>query len=252
MADNDGWIPLHYSARNGSYELLSFSVEMETDINLKTNDGSNCLHIALLYGYLNLCKALKDKHNFDVHVPDDGGWAALHYSARNGSYELLTYFAEMEADINLKTINGNTCLHLAALDGHLDLCKTLIEKHNLDVHMADNDGWTALHFSARNGNYELLKYFVDMRSDVDLKTIDGKNCLHIAARNGHLSLCQLLKDKHNFELHMADSDGWTPIHYAASRVSYKLAIFFAIWKMIFTSKQMMQAIVFLLQHLVDI
>ena len=227
MTDNDGWTALHYSARNGNYELLTFFAEIETNIYLKTNDGSNCLHIAALYGYLNLCKALKDKHNFDVHLPDNDGWAALHYSARNGSYELFTYFAEMEADINLKTINENNCLHLAALDGHLNFCKTLIEKHNFDVHMADNDGWTALHFSTKNGSYELLKYFVDMGSYVDLKTVDGKNCLHIAALNGHLSLSQLLKDKHNFEIHMADDDGWTPLHYAASSGSYKLVTFFA-------------------------
>ena len=119
--------------------------------------------------------------------------------------------------------------------------------------MADNEGWTTLHFSAKNGSYELFKYFVDMGSCVHLKTVDGKNCLHTAALNGNLSLCQLLKDKRNFHVHMAGNDGWTPLHYAASSSNYKLVCFFLlVWKMIFTPKQMMEEIVFLLQHLVDI
>ena len=96
MADNDGWTAFHYSSKNGSYELF-ITVPQR-------NDGSNCLHIAALYGYLNLCKAFKDKHDFDVHVADNDGWAALNYSEKNGSYELFTYFAEMETDISLKTI----------------------------------------------------------------------------------------------------------------------------------------------------
>ena len=97
----------------------------------------------------------------------------------------------------------------------MNIYKTFTEKHNFDVDMADNKGWTTLHFSAKNGSYELFKYFVDMGSYVHLKTVDGKNCLHTAALNGNLSLCQLLKDKHNFEVHMANNDGWTPLHYAA-------------------------------------
>ena len=104
MVDNDGWTAFHYSSKNGSYKLFKFFADMETDIYLKRNDGSNCLHIAALYGYLNLCKAFKDKHDFDVHVTDNDGWAALNYSEKNGSYELFTYFAEMETDISLKTI----------------------------------------------------------------------------------------------------------------------------------------------------
>ena len=90
----------------------------------------------------------------------------------------------MENNIDLKTIDDNDCLHIAALSGHLHLCTTFIYNCNFDVHMADNDGWTALHFSARNGSYELITIFTYLGSNINLKKNDGSNCLHIAALYG--------------------------------------------------------------------
>ena len=224
--DNEGFTALHYSASNGSYELVKYFVDFGIDIDLKTNNGSNCLHIAALHGHLDLCKIFVDKHKFDLHVVDNEGYTALHYSACGGSYELVKYFANMGSDAELKSNSGFNCLHIAALNGHLNLCKTLIDKNNVDVQMAGNKGWTALHFSAKKGSYELLTYFSDLGIDIDLKTNLGRNCLHIAAINGHLNLCKTLIDKHNFDIHMADNEGFTALHYSARNGSYELVTYF--------------------------
>ena len=226
-ADKNGWTALHYSARYGSYELFRYFADMGVDIYLKNNDGWNCLHIAALYGHLNLCKILIDKHNFDKDTADKNGWTALHYSASYGSYELFRYFADMGVDIYLKGNDGMNCLHIAALYGHLNLCKILIDKHNFDKDTADKNGWTALHYSASYGSYELFRYFADMGVDIYLKSNNGRNCLHIAARCGHLNLCKILIDKHNFDKHMADKDGYTALHYSARYGSYELFRYFA-------------------------
>lgn len=121
-------------------------------------------------------------------MSDDEGWTVSHYCARYGSDESLNFFVDLGAVINLKTNDGKNCLHIAALYGHLDLSKTLIEKHFFDVTMTDKEGWTALHHSARNGSHELVTYFVDMGTDINLKTSTGESCLHIAVRHRHLNL----------------------------------------------------------------
>ena len=227
VADNCGWTALHHSAKNGSLELFTFFVDIGTDINLKTNDGRNCLHIAALFGHLRLCKTLVDKHNFDVCTTDNEGWAALHHSVENGSYELVTYFAEIETNINLRTNNGKNCLHIAVLKGHLNLCKIILHKYNFDLKTADDCGWSALHYSAKNGSYELLKYFVDRGTEINQKTNDGRNCLHIAAKNGYLNLCKTLVEKHDFDVCMADNDGLAAIHHSVLNGSDELVTYFA-------------------------
>ena len=222
IADKHGWAALHFSSRNGSYELVKFFADKGININLKTNDGWNCLHIAALHGHLNLCKTLIDKHNFDIHIADNLGWTTLHLSSRNGIYELVKFFVGKGTVINLKTSSGTNCLHIAALNGHLNLCKTLIDIHNLDIHTANNAGWTAIHFSSKGGDYEIFNYFADRVPDVYLKTNDGKNCLHIAAIQGHVKLCKALIDNHDFDVHVVDDDGWTVLHCAAENGSFDL------------------------------
>ena len=226
MGDNNGLTPLHCSAVNGSYELVKYFVGIGTDIHLKTNAGANCLHIAAQRGHLSLCKKLTDKHNIDVNMGDNNGLTPLHWSAVNGSYELVKYFDGTEIDIYLKTNHGRNCLHIAAKQGHLKLCKKLLDKQNFDVNMGDNDGYTALHWSAVNGSYELVEYFVGMGTDIHHKANDGRNCLHIAAQVGHLNLCEKLLHKHNFDANKCDNYGYTPLHWSAMNGSYELLKYF--------------------------
>ena len=227
MTDNERWTAVHCSAESGNTELVAFFADMGADIHLKTNDGRNCLHIAALEGHLNLCKMLINKHEVDANVADKRGWTAIHFSAKSGNNELLTYFADIGTDIHLKTNDGRNCLHIAALEGHLNLCKMLINKHEVDANVADKRGWTAIHFSAKSGNNELLTYFADIGTDIHLKTNDGRNCLHIAALKGHLNLCKMLIDKHMVALYMANNEGCTAVHYSVQSGNYELVAYFA-------------------------
>ena len=221
MNDHYGWTALHYSVSSGNYQLVKHFAETGIDINIKTNDGSNCLHIAAGSGNLYICKTLINKHNFDVQMNNHYGWNALLSSAISGSYELVKYFADTGIDINHKTNDGRNCLHVAAEYGHLILCKTLINKHKFDVKMVDNNGRTALHYSVMSGSYQLIEYLADLGTDITLESKNGKNCLHVAAEHGHLSLWEILINKHNFDVQKADNNGWTALHLSARNGIYQ-------------------------------
>ena len=251
-ADN-GRSPLHFCAQSGSYELLmyfaikrtNFSNIKDTElvscdedlsfrqafidelysVHMTDHEGSNCLHIAALYGHLNLCRLLINKHKLDVHVANSKGWAALHCSVQDGSIDLFNLFADMTTDVHLKTGDGFNCLHIAALYGHLNLCKTLVNKHNFDVDMTANNGWSSLHISVVNGSYELVNFFTDMGANIHLKTNDGKNCLHIAALHGHLNLCKMFLDNYKFDVHMSDNNEWRPLHFSAKNGNFELFLY---------------------------
>ena len=85
LADHKGWMQFHHHAKNGNHQEIKFLADMGINIHLTTIDGENCLHIAALYGHLNLCKTLISDHNFNVHITDNEGFTALHQSACNGS-----------------------------------------------------------------------------------------------------------------------------------------------------------------------
>ena len=156
LTGNHGCTALHYSAKNGNYELVRFVNDMGMDNHLKVNFGRSCLHISPPHGHSSLCKALIDKHNFDVHMPDNDDWTALHYSARNDSHELVTLFADTVKDVHLTNNSGWNCFHIAALYGHWSPCKALIYNLKFDSGVTDYDGWTVIHYAARNCSFLLM------------------------------------------------------------------------------------------------
>ena len=241
MTADSGRLPLQFCVQSGSYELLMYFAGKGTNfsnikdselvscdevlrysVHMTDHEGFNCLHIVALNGHLNLCRLLINKHKLDVHVANSQVWTAVHCSVQNDSKDLVNLFADMITDVHLKTNDGSNCRHIAALHGHLNLCKALVNKHNFDVDITENDGWSSLHFSVLNGSYELVNFFTDMGANIHLKTNDGKNCLHIAALNGHLNLCKMFLDNHKFDVHVSDYNEWRPFHFSAKNGNFEL------------------------------
>ena len=44
------------------------------------------------------------------------GFAAIHFAAFNGNIEMAQMLMEQQADYELKSIRGETCLHYAAMN----------------------------------------------------------------------------------------------------------------------------------------
>ena len=49
--------------------------------------------------------------------------------------------------------------HLAAFEGHLEICKWYV-KNIGKVNSTNDDGWTAVHFAANNGQVEIFNYLL--------------------------------------------------------------------------------------------
>ena len=109
-------------------------------------------------------------------------------------------------DVYGRKKDNTTCLHIAALNGQLNLCKMLLENYNADIQIKSNDEETALHCAAHNGDVELFQYLVEKGSDVYSKKKDNLSCFQIAASHGHLNLCKMLLQNYNFDIALKDSD----------------------------------------------
>jgi hypothetical protein len=116
-------------------------------------------------------------------------------------------------------------LHVAALDGRLDLIKLLVKigGQALLLHQLKESG-TCLHVACTNGNLEVVKFLVDAGGETLLLQPTessvahgiGISCLHYAAMSGHLNLVKFLVHAGGKKLlHMADQDGLTCLHVAA-------------------------------------
>ena len=99
-----------------------------------------------------------------------------------------------------------TCLMIAALNGHLAICRLLIDK-GAQLEAKNIDDWTPLHYAAFQGHVEIVRLLCDRGADVEARSIYGRTSLHYATMNGHISIIKELIDERNAEVNARDNRG---------------------------------------------
>ncbi len=111
---------------------------------------------------------------------DDRGEPALIYALHNERFEAADVLANWPAtDIEAENKEGQTALMVAAYQGRLKLCETLLER-GAEVSHA---GWTALHFAASSGQLEVAQLLIEHSAYIDALSPNGTTPLMMAARH---------------------------------------------------------------------
>lgn len=109
-----------------------------------------------------------------VRTPDNFGFTALHYAARNGHHTICELLIHVGAEVNAQTRSGKaTPLHKAAVTGKFDIIKLLINNNACPM-IQDADGQTLLHRAAENKHKQVVDYLLQKHPNLqDVK--DNKN-----------------------------------------------------------------------------
>lgn len=101
----------------------------------------------------------------DIEMANRHGHTNLMIASYRGHAHIVKYLLNLEADVNRKSLKGNTALHDCAEGGSLDIIKMLI-KHGARMDV-DHCGMTPLHAAAVTG-YGKTKSFIDPRLVVQM------------------------------------------------------------------------------------
>ncbi|MBV8890071.1 MAG: ankyrin repeat domain-containing protein [Alphaproteobacteria bacterium] len=90
--------------------------------------------------------------------------------------------------------NERTALHIAAINGNLQIVAILIKAHaKLDI--KDKLGNTPLHYAAERNQVETAQLLLDVGAAVDPENRDGRTPLMLAASRGNIEVVQALLAK---------------------------------------------------------
>ncbi|EFO61036.1 Kinase, NEK [Giardia lamblia P15] len=198
------WTPLMHAAAAGDIEAVKMHL---SDKDKKNSDGETALIIAARAGHKDIVELLDP-------IDEDGVTALMRAAERNDlatARALLPLQGGMNMTGRVKIagwniING-TALMVAALKGHTEIARLLVEKEG---GMSDSNGWTALMVAAKRGHPDCVKLLLEKEGGM---SDSGRwTALMRAAQEGHPDCVELLLEK---EGGMSTSGGWTALMSAA-------------------------------------
>ncbi|KAM3328934.1 hypothetical protein ACQJBY_026184 [Aegilops geniculata] len=158
-------------------------------------------------------------------VEDDGtGEQALMKAALDGNLgrlkRIVKKLTKRNGDLSaIFSINTNGCnvLHLTACEGHLEVCRYLVEELGGDVNAPGvgdvAEGATPFMLSAQSGHVSTVKYFLDHGGDLVKGDNKGRTVLHHAVCIGCCKVTEFLLSK-GVPVDI-DSGHGTPLYMAA-------------------------------------
>ncbi|MGQ0767554.1 MAG: ankyrin repeat domain-containing protein, partial [Gemmatimonadota bacterium] len=128
-----------------------------------------------------------------VNTAQRDGMTALHWAAYKGNVEIARLVIAARGSTAASTrIGALAPLHLAAREGHAELVKVLIDAR-ADVHLRTAEGLTALHYAAMSGPETAVRLLIARGAEVDVsEPAWGHTPLMLAAASGRAAAVRAL------------------------------------------------------------
>lgn len=248
--DNEGRSALHLAAEHGFLQVCDALLTSKAFINSKSRVGRTALHLAALNGYTHLVKFLIRDHNAVIDIltlrkqtplhlaagngqidvcrlllelgasidaTDDLGQKPIHVAAQNNFSEVAKLFLQAHPGlVNATSKDGNTCAHIAAMQGSVKVIEELMKFDRQGVISARNriTDATPLQLASEGGHADVVKALVRAGASCTEENKSGMTAVHLAAQNGHGPVLDVMRSSNSLRI-SSKKLGLTPLHVAA-------------------------------------
>lgn len=182
-----GQVPLNFAAGCGDFEVVKSIIAAGTPADTVDAEGYTPL-MRLISNwpedeprYLKIANLLLERGASVSQKNKSGGWQPIHYAARWGSPESVTWLLKNEVQANVTTDDRHTPLMLVIeRKGSMDCAEVLVKADPDIVESSDERGWHPIHFAADTKHEAAVQWLIDHKVDINSRTSDGKTALDIA------------------------------------------------------------------------
>lgn len=179
--------------------------------------GGSCLHFAAGSGALEICQILLEA-GARPSARDRRLQTPLWWAMAGGHVDICQTLVDFDGSLaTLRSLEQLTPLHEAASLGAAAIVKMLMpyyDRRGLDV---PGPRWrTPLHLAARDGHFEVCQALVRASADPQVACSHGKTAVHYAALCGTraLEICDLFSTTRPLSCTLRDASGRTPCELA--------------------------------------
>ncbi|KDO27518.1 hypothetical protein SPRG_06785 [Saprolegnia parasitica CBS 223.65] len=190
-----GDILIRKAHRGKLQEVVYLVQDIAVDVNYRNMNGCTPLHAAAASGQLEVVQWLLHAPQIDPSVVDDGDQTALHYAAFYGHLEVVQILVEHGVQLDAKDKFGRLPHIAAALNGHLDVIRYIVEDcdDHIDINAIDEYGGTCLHWAASKGRKEVVQYLCMAGIDIHVTSYDNRTAYQLAKDKYKTKCMQFLK-----------------------------------------------------------
>ncbi|XP_035701715.1 poly [ADP-ribose] polymerase tankyrase isoform X2 [Folsomia candida] len=212
-------------------KTVDILIKKGVEINGKTKDGSNCLH--LVADRPDMCDTMETllKSGALVNATDGNGETPLHRCARSENTQGCKLLLSFGADINIVSHQGYTAAQLSSSNlvkiiqepPVVDLERQLLEASRTgDLDTGRNS--TPLHFASGYNRVAVVEYLLQRGADFSSKDKGYLVPLHNAASYGHFEVTELLVSA-GANVNAVDLWKFSPLHEAVAKGKYEIVKF---------------------------
>ena len=203
---------LHLAARCRDHAVVTALLSANADVGAVDASGMVPLHVAVTTGCAATVSALL-AGGADVNCMwADKDMSSVMMSAIDGSVDVLNTLLAAGGSVQVPG-TGVTLLHAVCAFGQKnrpEVAALLIAHDNNLLNAVDDAGETCLHIAAKGGSVDVLRELIARGASVGVSNLAGETAAHAAAKRGRIAACLLLAEKCPALLTVADGAGHTP------------------------------------------
>ncbi|GIC88103.1 uncharacterized protein Aud_004494 [Aspergillus udagawae] len=186
--------------------------------------GMTPLHCAAAKGSLD-CVQFLLREGADVNSCPEHGMTPLHYAVESpNAQEIIKVLVEAGAQVDAVAWNGESAIFGAVASDDNDAVVALLRAGS-SVRLRNQYNETILHTAAYSSSISLLQTLIDAGADMMARSTSSSIILHRAAEAGRLETVAWILEHSHLPADNANSYGWTPLHFAASKNNLSIVKF---------------------------
>ncbi|XP_053695797.1 uncharacterized protein LOC128743277 [Sabethes cyaneus] len=139
---------------------------------------------------------LHQDNGFHLNGQNQEGFTAIHICAQTGNEQIFWLLLKHGADPTIPLTNGQSILHTAASNNHLNIVRTCLTRSLIDVNTVDCNQRSILHYAVFSKNPALIREILRIRElQTNRPDCNGDTALHLAAENQYIDIFNLLQKR---------------------------------------------------------
>ena len=209
---------IHNLATQGDIRGVEICIKAGIEADRETFDSNKYspLHFATLRGHSDLVNFLINDGKANVNARTADKNTAMHLAAAaHDNMDMIRTLINAGGDVNSKNIKWNTPLHIAARADHVMVALHLI-RSGANPNTVSKDNGTPLHIAVKHNNIDTVDVLLQ-HADITRTDRQYSTCLHVAVENGHFDVVKTLigcERSCELEVNRKNNRGLTAIHMA--------------------------------------